>query len=415
MSEPTPLSPPEGISAENQDRCPRCDTRNTPGATRCIACGADLTAPTPPLPTTTRGDVRARFAWRRSRPRPKVAPFRAYWPQAFVLVVSLLTFGAAWRIWRNPTPVYLALYPTPTDFFPTATISPTITPTPRPTDTPTPTLAPTVTPTPLPTATPEPPVAHTIRAGETLISIALLYDVSLDSLVLLNNLSADTIQSGQQILVPLPTATPPLQSVLVEINGQQVMADPTDCTLHTVAEGDSLFGIALKYGMGIDVILKVNRLTDRALLQPGDTVCIPDLIYDETAFVGLVSDNRPRWEPTPGGPRLLYPPPGAQLTPPTQGVLLQWLAERNLATNEQYMVEITDISAAESRPHRIFTRQTSFLVPPTWGPATGEPQPTFRWRVSVVSVTGQRSDGVFNYAYNSPSSEAAFAWLPGAP
>lgn len=408
MSELPPLSLPEHNSAENEGRCPQCDTRNAPTAQRCIACGADLTlaAAAPPQATKTRPAQRAGRPTRLGR---------VWLPQALILLFALITFGLAWRIWRNPTPVYLALYPTPTADLPTPTLTPTLTPIPRPSETPTPTLTPTQAPTPLPSSTPEPPVAHIIRAGETLISIALLYDVSLDSIIQLNNLAADTIQSGQQIFVPLPTATPPLESVLVIINDQQVLADPTNCTLHTVAEGDSLFGIALKYGLSIDVILQVNRLTDHTLLQPGDTVCIPKLVYDEAAFVGLVSDNRPRWSPTPGGPRLLYPPPGVRLTDAGQGILLQWLAERNLAADEQYMLEVTDTSAPEGRPHRIFTRQTAYLIPPDWGPPANEGQPVYRWRVSVVRVTSERPDGVFNYAYAGPSSQAQFVWLNVTP
>lgn len=405
MSELPPISPPEQNSAENEGRCPQCDTRNAPTATRCIACGADLTQTVAALPALAPG----------APPVRPVLPGRAWLPQALVALIALLTFGLAWRIWRNPTPVYLALYPTPTVEAPTPSPIFTLTPTPRPSDTPTPTLMPTQVPTPMPSSTPEPPVAHTIRAGETLISIALLYDVSLDSIIQLNNLSADTIQSGQQILVPLPTATPPLEPVLVTINDQQVLADPSDCTLHTVAEGDSLFGIALKYGLSIDVILQVNRLTDRALLQPGDTICIPKLVYDETAFVGLVSENRPRWSPTPGGPRLLYPPPGARLSDAGQGILLQWLAERNLGADEQYMLEVTDTSAPESRPQRVFTRQTAYLIPAEWRSLADGPQPVYRWRVSVVRVTGQRPDGIFNYTYAGPSSQAQFVWLAATP
>lgn len=393
----------------DSERCPTCDTRNAPGATHCLACGAALPIRKPPaagtpvqtsLPMATTG--RRRFVW----------PQR--WPLAQLAagVIILLTLWMAVRIWRNPTPLYGALFPTPTPTLtmPTPTPSATATSPVRPTETPTPTLLPpTLVPTPQPSPTPQPPITHTIGSGETLISIALFYGVTIDSIVTLNNLSPDSIQAGTRILVPQPTATPPLAPVMVDINGQPVLADPTDCLMHSVAEGDSLFSIALRYDVNFNAILQVNRLDERVILQPGDAICIPRLVYDETDFAATLDTAPPRWQPTVGGPHLLYPPPGASFPATTNGILLQWVAEHDLAADEQYMVEVTDVSAVTSRPRRAFIRQTSFIVPADWATTPDVPH-TFRWRVALVRITGARPDGVLTYAYGGPASESTFNW-----
>jgi LysM repeat protein len=67
---------------------------------------------------------------------------------------------------------------------------------------------------PVPGATSQPPqVIHEVKSGETLISIAIDYDTSVEAILDANDLdSPDLIYVGQQIIVPLmpPTATPTL-------------------------------------------------------------------------------------------------------------------------------------------------------------------------------------------------------------
>lgn len=99
----------------------------------------------------------------------------------------------------------------------TATVEPTSTPEPTPTprrviSTPVPTPEPTPTPDPSPTPTPEPTAdtteeafEYTIVAGDTLLAIAVSFDVTLDEILDLNpGLDPDTLQIGQIILVPRP-------------------------------------------------------------------------------------------------------------------------------------------------------------------------------------------------------------------
>lgn len=63
-----------------------------------------------------------------------------------------------------------------------------------------------------PTVTPWPetgPFPHIVRSGETLSSIAALYQVGVEEIKTLNGLTSDAIFSGQQILIPAGGVRPP--------------------------------------------------------------------------------------------------------------------------------------------------------------------------------------------------------------
>ena len=61
-----------------------------------------------------------------------------------------------------------------------------------------------------PPPTPTPKLTHTIRTGQSLWLIAALYDLTLEQLMELNNLTIDSvIRPGEELLIRLPTPTPP--------------------------------------------------------------------------------------------------------------------------------------------------------------------------------------------------------------
>ncbi|MCA9994071.1 MAG: hypothetical protein KDE29_23985, partial [Anaerolineales bacterium] len=65
--------------------------------------------------------------------------------------------------------------------------------------------------------------------------------------------------------------------------------------------------------------------------------------------------------------------------------------------------------------HQGFTRQNSFRLPDTWRPIVAE-EHRYRWRVSIVSVTGQRQDGGFIYTFGGRASQDGyFTWLGAVP
>ncbi len=128
-----------------------------------------------------------------------------------IMIISIASCGQVITLEPTPTPP------------PTATIAVALSAaTPLPTSTPAPyTPAPTMTPTVTPT-----PIVHTIQAGESLLSIASQYDLSVAELQDANGiLDPRLLQVGQELIIPRPeeveadvatTATPTPLPVTVQ-------------------------------------------------------------------------------------------------------------------------------------------------------------------------------------------------------
>lgn len=87
------------------------------------------------------------------------------------------------------------------------------------------------------------PGIHTVRAGETLYSIANIYGITLEDLMATNNLTSAQIQIGQ-VLVVVP-------------NGNKKDIDTT-AFFHEVQLGETLYSIARKYGKTKTELMDLN-------------------------------------------------------------------------------------------------------------------------------------------------------------
>jgi len=335
-----------------------------------------------------------------------------FWIVAALVLVGL---GAGWIALRNQAPVVMAAFiPTTTPLPPTITTTPTWTP--LPTDTLPPSDTPGPTETPAPTSTPRDPRFHTVAAGETLFGLSLLYRVSADSIAQTNEFDINApIQSGQSLVIPWPTATPPLESVLLDMNGEQVLADATNCEIIIIQAGDSAYGLSALKGVPLEAIIAVNRQTQESiqLIQPGDTLCIPKILYGDTIPPTAGPSPTPSLTPPPEGPSLLFPTDGTTIGSLDAPIVLQWTAVKDLEVDEWYMVEMRDAYDRDSLPRRGFTRDPSFRVPGEWRPELNEMR-RMEWLVSIVHVTGRRSDGGLIYTFGGNSSRTSFFLWQGA-
>ena len=99
--------------------------------------------------------------------------------------------------------------------------------------------------------------SYIVKAGDTLFGIAKLNGMSVDQLKTVNNLTSDVISIGQVLNI----TKPPLSSV-------------TPTTNYTVVAGDSLYGIAKRFGTTVDSIRSLNQLTSD-VLSIGQVLKIP--------------------------------------------------------------------------------------------------------------------------------------------
>lgn len=172
------------------------------------------------------------------------------------------------------TPISVASGLTPSAGLPTATLALTTTPVPIATvatavaATPTTVVTPTVvapTATPLPTATG--PLSYRVQSGDTLLDIAGRFGISGDAILEANGLDdPDQLSEGQELIIPTP---PPSESISTPT------AVPQPPQIYVIEPGDTLLGIAEKFGVDPDAIVSYNGLADRDSLSPGDELTIP--------------------------------------------------------------------------------------------------------------------------------------------
>jgi peptidoglycan/xylan/chitin deacetylase (PgdA/CDA1 family)/phage tail protein X len=104
---------------------------------------------------------------------------------------------------------------------------------------------------------------HVVQAGDTLYRIALRYGVTVPAIVAANNLANPNLISVGQVLV-IPTGTTP-----------PTTAPPASPVRYTVQPGDTLYRIALRYGVTVPAIVAANNLANPNLISVGQVLVIP--------------------------------------------------------------------------------------------------------------------------------------------
>lgn len=162
------------------------------------------------------------------------------------------------------------LLPTPTSAVPAATEEPAAEATEE-------------TATAEPAATEEPPaeegtgeeqpaedVVHTVVAGDTVGKIAERYGVTIEAIAQANNLAnVNTLDVGQQLLIPLSGETP------AEEEGAGEEEPAGEERIHVVRAGETLFRIGQAYGFTVEELVTYNNLANPDRLEVGQQIRIP--------------------------------------------------------------------------------------------------------------------------------------------
>lgn len=106
---------------------------------------------------------------------------------------------------------------------------------------------------------------YTVKKGDSLYSIARLYDVSVEDLKTFNKLVSNVLSIGQVLRIP-------------------DIVEKSDTSVYYVKKGDSLYGIAKSYGVSVEDIKRLNSLSSNSL-SIGQELLIPGLSSENTPSV----------------------------------------------------------------------------------------------------------------------------------
>lgn len=360
--------------------CPVCGSKISENASRCLVCGTSLEKKSDSV--ITKSEVSG----------PKLPSITLNLPIALGLIIILMAIGAG--------VVFAVLQQTDQIVEPTATSTTTLTPT--LTITPTVTLTPTLEPT----ATPLPDLEYQVQAGDSCLGIAIAFDVSVQSIIVNNNLAADcsNLIPGSTLLIPQPTPTPTAQptATLSAIDATEAACTKMD---YTVKATDTLSSIARNYNVSIESIKDWNNMTS-------------DVVFEGRVLIIPLCERLPTPGPTPtatlpppyGPPTLLLPADGGTFTAANDTIALQWSSVGGLRESEAYAVSIEDVTEGEGRRLVEYVTDTKFIVPTSFRPNDSRPH-ILRWRVFAVRQSGTGADGQPIYTEAGAVSEPrTFVW-----
>lgn len=246
---------------------------------------------------------------------------------------------------------------------------------------------------------------HTVKAGDTLGSIAVLYDVSTEEIAEANGLRLDTtLQIDQELVIPLSEESEGDDAEISETPTpratEKATATPTETpalVVHTVEAGDTLGSIAVLYDVETEAIVEANDLSSNTLLQLDQELIIPGIAptptpsptstRSPTSKATTTSSPTPTRgdTPTPTLPyrqvQLLAPPHASMVEGKDEDVVLNWTSVGVLADDEWYMLRLWP--AEEDTPVVEWTKATSWRVPPEMYPGKGVLN-ALHWQVTVV-------------------------------
>ncbi|MDT8408767.1 MAG: LysM peptidoglycan-binding domain-containing protein [Wenzhouxiangellaceae bacterium] len=119
-----------------------------------------------------------------------------------------------------------------------------------------------------------------VRRGDSLSLLAQRHNTSMDALRRINGLQGDRLIAGQMIKLPglvdvsSPSIDPAYRRAYDEMLALQQQLLPTDRFVHRVRNGESLWLIARRYGIGVRELQRMNGLGGSALIRPGQQLVI---------------------------------------------------------------------------------------------------------------------------------------------
>nr|WP_318509615.1 LysM peptidoglycan-binding domain-containing protein [Bacillus sp. T3] len=133
---------------------------------------------------------------------------------------------------------------------------------------------------------------YTVKKGDTLFSLSKKFHISVNELIKENKLLSEKIYVGQKLFVP------------TEVHSKETEA------VYTVAPGDSLWGIAKRFGVKVEDLKNVNTLISDGVII-GQKLHIPGVaLFTEVEVIGAADSTTVEFDKN-GDPLILTVPYGS--------------------------------------------------------------------------------------------------------
>lgn len=131
---------------------------------------------------------------------------------------------------------------------------------------------------------PEPaePLVYEVQSGDTLVNIALQYNVTVEDIAAASGLAnVDVLDIGQRLVIPVDGVIPadsPAEAPAEAADAapaEESVAEEASDQIHVVQFGDNLFRIGLIYGCKHEELATYNSLANPDTLEVGQEIRIP--------------------------------------------------------------------------------------------------------------------------------------------
>lgn len=103
------------------------------------------------------------------------------------------------------------------------------------------------------------PISHRVRRGDSLWLLARRYNTNVKKIMRLNNLKSTRLHIGQRLVIR---------------EGTEAVASGAATKTYKVRRGDSPYKIAQTHNMKLERLLRINRLTPRSKIYPGQVLSV---------------------------------------------------------------------------------------------------------------------------------------------
>ncbi len=137
---------------------------------------------------------------------------------------------------------------------------------------------------------------YQVQRGDTLSSIAKRYGITVAELIAANDIpNPNLIYPGQKLIIPGYMSPDPLPEPEPE---PEVPELPSEYVIYTVVAGDTLSGIAKRYGVTVRDIVDANQIENPNLINVGQELIIPGVV-EHPSETPEEPDPTPTPDPSP--------------------------------------------------------------------------------------------------------------------